>query len=692
MQRFRLTIFLSLILSGQALALPSLVHEEVQVYLEHPVWEGGALITTEGGVVRGEGIRIQARKIRYIERKEEGRSVQIVEAEGDLLVQYGGRFLVADRICYNLTQKSGELFGARAAIGLWFVMGEHLQVLPDGSIIAENVRVTTSESSQPSWSIKAHHAAITHDEMMTAREVQFEFLRLPLMWFPRYYADLRALKDAPIRYSLLWDKKLGPRAEMRYRIYSWRDLDAYLRVGYRWGRGWSGALETDYRSDDRSILFRTRNYGAHDKSFPDEPGKNHFRLQGLLESRSNDSELRICWDRLSDYQMQGNFYSEDFEINTEQRTELLAKYNTGRMMGIFHLQPRINPFDVVDQELPRLAINVRPFPLGRSGILFSHVVDASYLNYVYAKQIDGLIPNIHSIRIETKEELYRPITLRYLTITPHLGFTGIYYSNSPADNAAGQAIFRYGGTMESSWTRRYRRFDHTMQPYLTYVGLSKPRVKVNNYLIFSLEDGYDTLNLARVGLRSNFYPLKRNSLVAPWSLDLYTYAFIGDHTYKLLFPKAYLDLAWSGPVWRFKSSFSWNAEEQVVDYINVRADITLGRDCAFGVEMRHRSRFNWKKADHTNFVLDVAHSIHSLVESPLSDGRNTFLTHLFLRFSPDWTCEASSHHGWGRKEQPRYNEVKLDFIKIISRAWKVRFSYMHMPNDDRFTGSISLVK
>jgi hypothetical protein len=32
--------------------------------------------------------------------------------------------------------------------------------------------------------------------------------------------------------------------------------------------------------------------------------------------------------------------------------------------------------------------------------------------------------------------------------------------------------------------------------------------------------------------------------------------------------------------------------------------------------MRHRSRFDWRKSDHDNFILDVSRSIHELVQSP----------------------------------------------------------------------------
>ncbi len=50
----------------------------------------------------------------------------------------------------------------------------------------------------------------------------------------------------------------------------------------------------------------------------------------------------------------------------------------------------------------------------------------------------------------------------------------------------------------------------------------------------------------------------------------------------------------------FRSRRGLNFAESQVDYYNVRLDWTLNIDVAFGLEYRHRGRFDWRKADFYN--------------------------------------------------------------------------------------------
>ena len=41
-----------------------------------------------------------------------------------------------------------------------------------------------------------------------------------------------------------------------------------------------------------------------------------------------------------------------------------------------------------------------------------------------------------------------------------------------------------------------------------------------------------------------------------------------------------------------------------MDYYNYRTEWSWNEDLAFGFEFRHRSRYNWRKADRDNFFLE----------------------------------------------------------------------------------------
>ena len=93
-----------------------------------------------------------------------------------------------------------------------------------------------------------------------------------------------------------------------------------------------------------------------------------------------------------------------------------------------------------------------------------------------------------------------------------------------------------------------------------------------------------------------------------------------------------------------------------------------------------------------NFILDVSRPIPELVDSPVSDGRDTLLGRMFVRLTPKWTCQLQTRNGWGRKNEPRYNAGKFDLFYMLTCSWRLRLSYERMPNDNRFSGTISMVK
>ncbi len=168
--------------------------------------------------------------------------------------------------------------------------------------------------------------------------------------------------------------------------------------------------------------------------------------------------------------------------------------------------------------------------------------------------------------------------------------------------------------------------------------------------------------------------------------------FFSNHTFDKTFPKVYVQTSWTKPSYRLEGHVCINTQENVMDFCNVMTEITINEDIAFALEMRHRSRFDWRKADHENFLLDMARSINELRHTSLSDGRNTFLQRIQIRLSPKWSCRLSSHYGWGRQNEPAYCCFKLDAITLITCKWQCKFSYAHTTNDDRFTMQMQLNK
>jgi len=446
-------------------ASPVLVPQELVIDLKNPLFVHGVITTKEGGVITGQGIRIQARNIEYSNKIENGVRVQKIVAEEDLMMEYANRAFVGSRLEYDFINKTGVLFNGKTFVDIWLLGGDKIELKEDGIFFISNAFVTTCEDQENTWEINAKTVKITEDRFLAARNIRFRFFKVPLFWLPSFKSNLRALSDPPIRYKLIWDKGLGPRLTMRYRVFSWKDLDLFFRLDYRLKRGFGGALESEYSSPDHSTTFVTRSYGAHDKSFPDEKGPHRYRLQGLYHTQSKDekTQFHLTWDKLSDTRMVGDFRSDDFEINTQKRTHLILYHQLESTLFNLSFQPRVNRFDSIDQELPLITMGVRPFQLGHSGIMSNNFLRAGYLNYVYANDLRkefhslGLSSSTRSGRIETRNELYRPFSLGHFTLTPNIGAIGIFYSNNPSDHPIGQGIFTYGFNGGTRLFKNYKK-------------------------------------------------------------------------------------------------------------------------------------------------------------------------------------------------------------------------------------------
>jgi hypothetical protein len=679
---------------------PSPLPDELTIDLKNPTFHQGVIRTEEGGVISSQEIRIQARKIEYTNKIENGIRIQKIVAEGDLMMEYTGRAFVGSRLEYDFVSNTGTLIDGKTFVDIWFLGGDRIELKQDGTFYISNAFITTCESQENTWEINAKSVKITEDKLLAAKNIHFRFFKIPLFWLPSFKSNLKAFSDPPIRYKIIWDKGLGPRMTMRYRIFSWRDLNLFFRLDYRLKRGFGGAFESEYFSLDRQTTFVTRSYGAHDKIFPNEKGPHRYRLQGLYHTQSKDekTQVHLTWDKLSDSRMVSDFRSDDFEINTEKRTRLLVQHQLESAFFNLNVQPRANRFDSIDQELPLLCIGIRSFQLGNSGIISNNYANAGYLDYVYANDLRhqfhllGLQSSTRSIRMQTLNELYRPFSLGPFILTPHIGVIGIFYSNTPKHHAISQGILSYGFKGQTRLFKSYRKFRHLTEPYLELQGLTSPTAPLSHHFYFDINDGYDQLNQLRIGWRNSFFTYRQSSFLPTITTDLYTYAFFAKRAFAQTLPKTYFSVGWNRPSYSVIGSVAWNNEEQLWDYANVATNLTLNEDIAFGIEFRHRSKFDWRKANHFNFIVDVARPIQELLESPMSDGRDTLLTRFFIRLAPKWSCQIQSRHGWGRRSEPLYNAGKIDLFTMLTCSWHLRLSYERMPNDNRFSTSVSLVK
>lgn len=664
-------------------AFEALFAQGVKVDLREPTLCDGVITTTKGGVITGPNLRIQAQSIKYTRKVVDKVPVFTIEAEDDVMLEFGDYLFVGKRLEYDFQTKTGMVYDGRTGLHPWFFGGERIALCADGSYIIYNGFITTSENYDSEWEINAAEAHVSDDRYVTARNVRFRFFHIPILWIPRFQANLDTFFDSPMRYTFRWGGHQGPRLGLSYEFFSWSRFRARLLLDWRLRRGPGAGIETHYVSEDGQEYCDTINYVANDNSLDTLQENYRYRFEGRYHNSWDDDRttLDITWDKLSDMDMATDYKDKGLELDEAQRTQLILHRQEEDWVANFVTRVRVNTFQSVKQELPTFEASLRPINIAETGIISESYASTSYLDYKYANVLRN-VHDYHSGRHEVAEKLYRPFRWTWLNITPEIGGQTIYYDNSPQDNAKVLAIANASCAANTQFYKVYDSGKHVIRPYTRYDYYTFPTANPNEHYIFDINDGLYRLNQLKFGVCQNFYRKDVEGCVRKsLSADLWAYAFFDTPTIPATVPVVYSNVIWnSHPTLRHTVATAWNLWRNDLYHFNFRSEWTINDDMALAAEYRHRDKYDWRKADKTNFMLDSFRPVHELLRSQLSDRRDTIILHLFCRLNPDWAFEFESRHGWNRRFQPIYNEFEFDILTSLTSAINLRISYQHKEN------------
>jgi hypothetical protein len=662
---------------------------DLQIHIQDVHLEDDVLSTDQGAVIYGDHFRIQAKKIKYTRHLHQNPPIHTLVAEDDLMVIFEGRIFIGSKLEFDFVEEKGVLTNGLTYDNLWFVGGTSITFQKDRTIAIDDAYLTTSESPPEDFALWARHLTLKPNEYLYVQGLKFTVRKIPVFYLPTLYANLKKGEKSRVRYKVTWDKGQGPKFSMRYNVYSSLDADVFFRFDFRFSRGLAGAIETDYDSSHMNLKCQSKSYLAHDTFFNDNnPNQKRirYRLQGILEGESDDETLKtfVRYDKISDKNMPLDFPGDDFELNTAQRTELIVYKQTPISVTNFYFRPNINNFQGFKQELPTFNLSLKPLNLGASGILSESRINTSFLDYQYATDLGQSIPGFQSLRLELHELLSRPIDLYFVHILPKVGYDGIFYSQSPLSHNVLEQLLNYGVEVNTTLKKKFSKVTHLATPYFKFDVLHP--FKLNDHYIFSLQDGYDTYETLKIGLKNYLM-----SSSAKMTLDVYALRFLDQRFLTANFPKLGLECNLLVPLMDFDARVIYNDQSHSFDEANFGIKWTLSEYFAIKTELRHRGKYAYRKVDFDDYILDVNRNPQELIKTPISDPRNSFISTLQLNLTRNTTIRFQSHTGWARPNQPSYTEYKLDILSMIASNWRFRLSFMHLVNDDQVSFGLSLI-
>jgi lipopolysaccharide assembly outer membrane protein LptD (OstA) len=177
------------------LILGTLAAEDYDINLKDPVFSNGTVSTDQGGIISNPGLRIQARHIEYTNKVEDGVTIRKISAEGDLLLEFEGRVFTGKKLTYDLITKTGTMYDGRTSTEYYYLGGEEIELLEDGSFSIKNAYLTTVESQDTWWEIRSARIDINNKGLLTAKNIKFNFFDVPVFWIPSFKLNTKVVKE-----------------------------------------------------------------------------------------------------------------------------------------------------------------------------------------------------------------------------------------------------------------------------------------------------------------------------------------------------------------------------------------------------------------------------------------------------------------------------------------------------------------
>jgi hypothetical protein len=667
----------------------------VVVDLRDPRYEDGVVWTDQGGVLTTDEIRIQAQHIRYEQGFEDGKEYSRMEAEENILVEYGSQSFTAERITYDFMEREGTLWTGRTGIKRWYIGGERFDLFSDRSYSVRDAYITSCENVDAEWAIRSSYVKVLANGILQATGTQFRFIQIPLLWVPSFATDLDTIARAPLKYDLQWGGHQGPRFTVRYQSHQSEYWSTWLRLDYRIQRGLGGGIEAYYSHPERDEQFTSLNYVAKDESAVDPRLSTRYMFKGCYFRQVDPcTTVDLNYEKLSDEDMATDYYDKDFEFRNAGRSDLAIHRQTNNTTTYALTRVRLNSFQNIKEELPSIDFSTHPYAVPALGLMLDNRFRAGYYSFKYADSIQDT-HDYSSLRLEARSRLYRPFCFGHLAVTPELEGIGIAYSKSPQlnNNEKYINILHAGVDARTSFFALYPCLKHVITPYSRYHYYSSPGVAVENHYVFDIDDGWEKLNMLTFGVENSLYGQRCEEAYRHLSLDVYADHFWNSDALRRSIPRAYADLRWNPfSTLSYKAKLAWDIERDSLSNLALGMDFTGSRDFALSTELLFRDEYYWRKLDRRHMILDAARSESELRQSSLSDKRATLLGHAFWRFAPQSALELRTRYGYARTTEPSYFEYQIDLHSTWRCAWRVRFSYQHKEHDDRFTVYINLLK
>jgi hypothetical protein len=659
-----------------------------EAHFQNPHYKSGVFYCQEGGYLEGPDVRIQAKKFAYTKDQKGEEIYHNVYCEDDILIHFYGWLIAADKFYYDFTTNTGHAEGARTTSYPWFINAPKMDFHANGKIVTHDACITTLEGKgrENDLTLRAKNMTLYPHKALYATNVQFRTLGLPTMWIPYLRMNLSKKDRSPFAVKFGWGRFMGPHLSFLYNFLDAYNTKGFLRIDTFFNGKYFDekflnfesvgvGIDTVYNPPHNQRELYTRNYYVPELAIDSPFKRNRYRFQGVYADRlySKKFSIKAQYDYVSDAQMAYSYQTRDFSLNTAGSTEMTIRHQEDGWLANLFTRVRVNDFQSINQHLPTFHYNLHPFEIPNTGIVGSSNFSAAFLNFQFSNDVTQR-SGFTAARVAVSPTLYRTFTWNHIHVMPRAAYRAIYYSNSPQGGPVGQSVADIGCNVSTKFHAKSNNSKHVLEPYADYYLLTNPRVPVDRYHIFSIDDGYNALNQLRFGLKQALYYKSHWGIKEIFSADIFANAFFNTTVEPQVIPIGYLNMDYFPlPFLKGNLRSSYNLAFNQLDYLNLLVDWTFNDNFAFQWVYQRRGPYYVRKGDFYNFVLNVTRTPEEILASPLSDQRQTMIFNTFLRLNPGLQAKFEIRGGWDRPDQDTFLEYLIDAQTVVFDHLRLNF-------------------
>lgn len=476
----------------------------------------------------------------YAEYNPETREVLLV---GNIRIYNEDQVLNGQRAVYNMESRQIRALDFDGGDQVFKFSTVSMRAPTLKQFRARALTLTTSDSSEPDYRLRAKSARIYPDDRVILSNATLYVGETPVFWFPYVYAPLgESGWDIKPGFNSTW----GAFLLLGYRFPLTSRTDAVAHFDYRSERGVGVGINLNsvYGPNDKSNA-KFRAYYANDTNPTenntaftrnDEPSSDRWIVSFQNRLVVNDDVYATAdINAISDQYFLQDYFPNEFVVDPQPDNNVSGNWLTDNFQFNLLARWQMNNWQEVTSRLPEFTWTAKQAPLFGLPVFYDGQTRLGYLQRQfpagatpeYISQLQqsvfnqsltsnlpfsstGDLQSYGAVRFDTFHQISYPGTyFGWLSLTPRLGFRGTYYSRTgnsdpnsadyvgltgdygggtfrPVVNAGLEASFKLSARYENVQSS-FLGLDglmHVIQPYANYSYVANMGLSPNDILQF----------------------------------------------------------------------------------------------------------------------------------------------------------------------------------------------------------------